>query len=1394
MYQEDIRQYKPLSMDGIIEAARKNVPGEFARQPWSHPELKRGTALLQSEDGLNSYLAAYGNAHKEKLRKAVGMLPFSEINEPLEICDWGCGQGIASFCLLQALRKRNLLGNVRLLRLIEPSGTALERAAFNISQFDPFLKIEQINLGLPCRNATFGCVEKINFEQPITIHLFSNVLDIETIDLKRVAELVSSSGRRHFVVCIGPANRNEDRINAFCRYFDPRYVKFSDGFRETQFFRDRSYNHHVFGCFIKMFRFDVANPVLTPYKLYPPKQFSAAYRSDVFPQIACEIGDGMVESTFEVLAPCDFGASVYDDPHPLVAVIHNIIARGLPTRVSPWIESLMAREFGFSRETIKLGEIFYELVPENLDEEKVKLACQIPVAVARIQKVIIEALMTGRLLTAEVWRIMVRENDVPCAAMAIAELGEMYNHLAKASHDYDHLKFPEIELTVINARYPSSGLHLNANVFAEATSPLKEAAYDLVIDISTEELSQPEEDNFSDFRARNDCYFNIRNSKSDYDQRHIYTTHRIRYKPLARRTAQGSYENIGENAPHIRYFLQMIFRKQDFRPGQLPVISRAIELKNVIGLLPTGAGKSITYQLAAFLQPGVTVVVDPINSLMKDQLDGLIKNGIDVATFINSTLLSKDERWIREREVKESRKLFLFLSPERLNIDTFRNTLQGMKDGHVYFSYGVIDEAHCVSEWGHDFRFSYLHLGRNLYQHIRPRKTSNEILNHINVMALTATASFDVLADVERELSGDGAFPLDSQEIVRYENTNRLELQYRVKKVPSPCRQSNIWQIYRAKNNWVPKIIREVFAPSLRDLSSASSIERIKRRFIERENIDPDSEYARAINEADISISVQDDWYADAESDSAAIVFCPHRKGALGVEDHEKEAGVASGIVNKLSLEENAVSTFCGGNSDLVQDAFIKGESRIMVATKAFGMGIDKPNIRFTLNVCHSGSLEGFVQEAGRAGRDRKMALAVILYNDTQIREKDSPNLVPVDYGVHKYFYDGSFAGSEFEERIIVHFMTSQSVEVIGENRQPRGFMGVLDEMEPDEKLKVCFSYLHSRPDGLALVKSLEEAGLPSCLGTSGNFKAKQENYFQCVTKMVYRLCCVGLIDDFTIDYAANKMSVVLCKRESGGYYQKLKAFLLRYYSENRAQREIEMAKAGKYAGEIYKCVNYLIDFVYRSIAVKRERAIADMEQFCKSAVESDADWLETNEDLKDFLYFYFNSKYARPAFIAPNDEPFSLVDDTQGGKEFNPEHIFKYLRVINDEIVGAGTPNDNVKHLHGAVRLIMRALTDNNPTLDFLNVFCMLYLKQNSGDGLDDNLKKSYLNGYLDYRKRSDDANIFYWHLKAYRDTLAMQNLVNSSQSSELDEIGLMAETSYHADWLTSFAQHFNS
>lgn len=222
MYSDIISKYNPLTIDAVIETAKSLVPPEYQRYPypWSHPEVNHGVSLLRTDDGLNCYIAAYGESHKRKVFRAIEDLPFAELRESIEVVDWGCGQGLASVCLVEKMRERNLFQNIKKITLIEPSTAAIHRAELNVSLAAPGVQITKKQLGLPpTMPLDFDCISDIEYKKPITIHLFSNILDIETIDLKKLAELITSSGHKHYVLCIGPANRREDRINAFCRYF-----------------------------------------------------------------------------------------------------------------------------------------------------------------------------------------------------------------------------------------------------------------------------------------------------------------------------------------------------------------------------------------------------------------------------------------------------------------------------------------------------------------------------------------------------------------------------------------------------------------------------------------------------------------------------------------------------------------------------------------------------------------------------------------------------------------------------------------------------------------------------------------------------------------------------------------------------------------------------------------------------------------------------------------------------------------------------------------------------------------------------------------------------------------------------------------------------------------------
>lgn len=1449
--------------------------------------LNQGVDLLNSHELMCQYIFSYGNMHEAKIQKALSSIsnPKEVFNTEIAIIDWGCGQGLATVCFFDFLKSQGIPNNTKKVILIEPSEQALERAKLHTNVYiKDETKIQLVNKYL-------DDVEKEDIATipSITIHFFSNILDVPQIDLKKLAQLVGENIiGEHYFFCVSPLIEGRShRLDAFYNYFDlpPVFSDFEQSENKLNLLAEDAHGKDVFRKYtlkLKVFKFEKGKTYYIPIEYYPAVQFQAGYYLDCLKNQRDELS---LLSDFEVSAPFDIGASVYEDVNPILAVLNNIIIRGLPTKASPFIETKF-QSFGNNLQSNNFGSIIFE--NKNVDLNNLLLT-QSPIAIARLQKTIIEAILSEKLdIQSSQWNVLVKENDVPCTAMAFEDLKQMFENLTALSVDFETMKFPKVNIEIIGSQeYLNSPLHLNTKPVASATPQQKSKVYDLVIDISMAIIEDKKEPTFSEFKCKNHCYFNIRSAKTRRNQRHIYTSDTIQYKPLVIRDTQGNYEDIETNKLHLKYFVQLLFRKEDFRQGQLPILSRALQNKSVIGLLPTGGGKSLTYQLAAMLQPGVTLIIDPLRSLMKDQFDGLVNIGIDTCTFINSTLTTqeKDER---ERQMESSQMQFVFLSPERLCIYKFRERLKTMRDMNVYFAYGVIDEVHCVSEWGHDFRFSYLHLGRNLYNYVLPKNKDKRL----TLFGLTATASFDVLADVERELSGNGAFTLDSDTIVRYENTNRLELQYKIEKVPieyepdkffdkkglldtslgKAVNISDKWAVYNSKKEFLKKYISLV--PSYaNELQTEKSIKRIKTQFNERQNTQENNE---VIN---LKVDFPDDYYNSCnEYQQAGIVFCPHKKNG-GISVYE----------NASSLKEYTpnIGTFMGSGDDKDADEidrasfenlelFRDNKLPIMVATKAFGMGIDKPNVRFTVNMNYSSSLESFIQEAGRAGRDKKIALATILFADyklVRISSKFPATQFPLGIIKNKWFKEEDLnqiikhynlnIGDEFFEYFTPHhdlvklrcevdnkkfaFGECDNCELVQNcslsktPKEAKGFQYIKDLEEilknnglnfPKKNLEyvsadyetVMFFYnnnfkgsmiekqtMHvilSKSETKYFLEDNEEVKVNE-VETVNNFLQKllsvevgieivafisyKGNYTD-YAKAIYRMCCIELIDDFTQDYSKQQFRIVTKRKADGEYYKGLERFLMRYYSIERAEEEIRKVTAYKGDNEIHKCLSYLTEFIYEKIAVKRKRAIDDMRTFCVQGINDKKDWKEVNEDLKDFIYYYFNSKYAQDDYETENGEAFSLTTDTDKGKISSFDILFKYLRVINEDVYGSsGSPKDSVKHLQGAVRLIRRSLTDNNPALAMLNAFSLAYLGTSNNEVLEQELENSYKEGYRDFYSNSTNKNEFYIGIEKLTSNLKTSHIPKKT-IRKMHDWTTECELHIHTNWLTSFTEKYTN
>lgn len=348
--------------------------------------------------------------------------------------------------------------------------------------------------------------------------------------------------------------------------------------------------------------------------------------------------------------------------------------------------------------------------------------------------------------------------------------------------------------------------------------------------------------------------------------------------------------------------LETYFGYTSFRPAQEAPIASLLRNEDVIGIMPTGAGKSICFQIPALCKAGLTIVFSPLISLMKDQVDGLLVQNIPAA-LINSTLTQAEFNKTMY-EVRSGKIKLLYIAPERLGSNFFCNVLRALPIAQV-----IVDEAHCISEWGHDFRPSYRLIGEWL----------NSLPKRPIVGAFTATATKYVENDIKKLLGLDNAN-------VYVTGFDRPNLSFSVIRTPK-------------RMDYVVHYVRQ-------------------------------------------------------HANENGIIYCATRKDVDRVYENLTRAGIK-------------VGHYHGGLSDEVrremQNAYADDKLQVMVATNAFGMGIDKSNVRYVLHYQMPRNMESYYQEAGRAGRDGAPAECILLYSGQDVQ-------------AHKYLIEQSIETAERQE------------------------------------------------------------------------------------------------------------------------------------------------------------------------------------------------------------------------------------------------------------------------------------------------------------------------------------------------------------------------------------------
>ncbi|MEC1526122.1 RecQ family ATP-dependent DNA helicase, partial [Neobacillus niacini] len=522
---------------------------------------------------------------------------------------------------------------------------------------------------------------------------------------------------------------------------------------------------------------------------------------------------------------------------------------------------------------------------------------------------------------------------------------------------------------------------------------------------------------FDLFKRWDDCIReqNVYHIRTDFDDEANYFSVKVN-EPVVYALKTKTHQKA------LEFILENLFGHEKFRDGQLEIIINSLNGEDTIGLLPTGGGKSLTYQICVMLQPAISFVVVPIKSLMLDQITNINeKNYIGHASYVNSDI-SSEESSKRLRDFAAGKYFFLIISPERFQMRKFREELS-LVNRTKAISMAVIDEVHCLSEWGHDFRTSYLALANSIIKFAPSAR----------FLALTATASSKVLKDIMTELK------ITSNNVITIPKFTREELEFAIVKVNPKEKQEYLYEYLRNASN---------------------------KRFKGSKN-----------------------------EKGATLVFTSIVNGQSGCfqlsHSIHDSTGLTTGFYSgsaPKAWDNNSFSKY----KDQIQKSFMDDEIDVLVATKAFGMGIDKGNIRQTIHYGIPGSLESFYQEAGRAGRDKVKSNCLILYSPDQLSEYQNLAIFGMNTDLTSLNQEKKKMTGDLNT--LLFFLTNN----------------LKDIKEEVEEIYSFYQY-NFTTDKLDVVINFS------------NDKDRERG-----EKSVYRLALLGIVEDWTINWKSREIEVEL--------------------------------------------------------------------------------------------------------------------------------------------------------------------------------------------------------------------------------------------------------------------------